>query len=244
MPDSVTDNRFPPTRDTLVEAITSPDPGKRSSALEVLVRGYWRPVYSYLRLQWHLLPADAEDLTQDFFLRLLEREFLAGYDQQRARFRTYLRVCLDGFAANHRKAAGRLKRGGATPILSLDFRDAEGELRTHDVPDPSDPEVHFRRAWVRALFTEAVVQLQREFREAGKERSLAVFERYDLADRPAGGLTYAQVARGLGLSSTQVNNYLAAARRRFRQIVLERLRELCVSEAEFRAEASELFGGG
>jgi RNA polymerase sigma factor (sigma-70 family) len=241
--DHAQDQRFPPTSHTLIEAITSPHREERSRALDLLVTAYWRPVYTYLRLRWHLEPADAEDLTQDFFARLLEKEMFAEYDPRRARFRTYLRVCLDRFAANQRKAAGRLKRGGGTSVLPLDFVAAESELRTQDVADLSDPEAQFRLAWIRALFLESVKQLEREFQDAGKERSFEVFERYDLSDFSAGDRpTYAELGQALGLPSTQVNNYLAAARRRFREIVLERLRALCVSEAEFRAEARDLFG--
>jgi RNA polymerase sigma factor (sigma-70 family) len=234
---------FPSTSQTLVEAITSADQETRSRALELLVEAYWRPVYGYLRRHWRLDTEDAEDLTQEFFARLLEKELLAGYDAGKARFRTYLRVCVDGFAANQRKASGRLKRGGGTPLLSLDFVDAEGELRTHDAADPYDPEAEFRAAWIRSLFTGAVKQLELEFRAAGKERSFDIFERYDLTDRPAGErVTYAALAGELGLPATQVNNHLAAARRRFREIVVQRLRSVCATDAEFRTEARELFG--
>ncbi|HET6797775.1 MAG TPA: sigma-70 family RNA polymerase sigma factor [Gemmatimonadales bacterium] len=237
------DRRFPPTSHTLIEAITSPHGEERSRALDLLVTAYWRPVYTYLRLRWHLEPADAEDLTQEFFASLMEKEMFAGYDPKRARFRTYLRVCLDGFASNRHKAANRLKRGGGVSILSLDFVDAEGDLQTLEVADVSDPEAQFRLTWIRSLLAESVKQLEGEFKEKGKDRSFEVFERYDLSDLSTGDHpTYAELGQALGLPATQVNNYLAAARRRFRSIVLDRLRAVCVSDAEFQAEARDLFG--
>jgi RNA polymerase sigma factor (sigma-70 family) len=244
MTSTETGQRFPPTSHTLVEAITSPERKERVHALELLAAGYWKPVYGYLRLHWHLEPADAEDLTQEFFSHLLDKEPFARFDPRKARFRTFLRVCLDGFAANQRKAAGRLKRGGGARLLSLDFPGAEGELRTHDIADPYDPEVEFRRSWVRNLFTDAVKQLERELKAAGKGRSFRIFEQYDLTGHPAREHpTYADLARKLGLTPTQVNNDLSAARRQFRHILLARIRSLCATEAEFREEARDLFQG-
>jgi len=120
---------------------------------------------------------DAEDATQEFFASALVKGTFERYDSSKARFRTYLRTCLDGFAANERKAAGRLKRGGGQVALSLDFAGAEEELRRFG---------------------------------AGEE--------------------------------LDVEEYLAAARREFRRLVLERLRELTGSEREFRDEARLILG--
>ena len=87
-------------------------PDERRSAFDRLVTAYWKPVFKYVRLKWHATPEDAADLTQGFFLRAFEKDFFAGFDPSKARFRTYLRTCLDGFVANARKADARLKRGG------------------------------------------------------------------------------------------------------------------------------------
>jgi RNA polymerase sigma factor (sigma-70 family) len=243
MSEERTGRRFPATSPSLIDAIASSHEATRDRALELLIAAYWRPVYGHLRLQWHLSPPDAEDVTQDFFAQLLEKDWLNRYDARKGRFRTFLRVCLDGVAANQRRAAGRVKRGGQIALVSLDFVDAEGELRTWDIPDPLDPEAHFRAGWIRSLFIEAVTQLQNEYRAAGIDRAYDVFERYDLTDRsPGERMTYAEVGSELGLTATQVNNALAAARRRLRDIVLEHLRAICVNESEFRAEARDLFG--
>src|SRR5256885_15774088 len=104
----------------MVVAFRSEQPEVRGSAFDALVRAYWKPVFKYLRLKWHATPEDAADLTQAFFLRAFEKDFFASFDPSRARFRTYLRLCLDGFVSNARKADARLKRGGAVRLISID----------------------------------------------------------------------------------------------------------------------------
>lgn len=236
-------DRFPPTRRSVLLAARDADPEVRRQAWEALVGSYWKPVYKVLRARWRLDREDAEDLTQEFFAAALARGTFERYDPARARFRTYLRTCLDGFAANERKAGQRLKRGGGQAPLSLDFAGAEAELLRHGTGDGLDPDEYFHREWVRSLFDLAVGDLRRWCAAAGKEVHFRLFERYDLEgpdapERP----TYAQLAAEQGIPATQVTNYLAAVRRELRRLVLERLRELTGSEEEFRAEARSVLG--
>lgn len=121
------DGRFPATRWSAVIAARSDDPIERRRALDLLISAYWKPVYKYIRIRWNKPSDEAQDLTQDFFTRLIEKDFIDSYDPARARLRTYLRVCVDGVVANESKAAGRLKRGGEAIHLSLDFSAAEGD---------------------------------------------------------------------------------------------------------------------
>lgn len=231
---------FPPTHYSLVGAVESTDPEVRERALDGLIAAYWRPVYSYLRLHWRIPREDAMDLTQDFFTLVLEGRTLRAYRPDRARFRTYLRVCLDGFVANANKAATRLKRGGEARFISLDFAGEEAELASRVATGPGDAEVLFRQEWVRSMFALAVEQLNHECAASGHEAHFALFERYDLAEK--GRPTYTELGEQAGLTSTQVTNYLAYARRRFRSILLEKVSELSGSESEFREEARELLG--
>ncbi len=234
---------FPATRHSLLVAVGSPDPRARRDALGALVEGYWRPVYKYLRLRWRVSDDDARDLTQGFFTAALERGLLQRYDPAKARFRTFLRLCLDGFVKNERKAARRLKRGGGAPTLALDFEGADGELRQLELPDGTDLDAWFHREWVRALFAHALDDLRARCHAAGKLDALRLFERYDLDEPgPQGRPTYAQLAREFDLPATQVTNFLAWARRAFRATVLARLRLLTASDEEFRAEARALLG--
>ncbi len=236
--------RFPPTRHSVVAGAQSDDPDARRQAFDVLVAAYWKPVYKYLRLKWQASDEDARDLTQEFFARAFEKAFFQRYDPAKARFRTYLRVCLDGFAANERKAARRLKRGGDHAIVPLDFQTAEGELRQHEIPDGADLDEFFHREWIRSLFALAVDALRDHYAAAGKPHYYELFRRYDLegADAPEGRPTYAALAVELGIAVTDVTNHLAAARRELRRLVLERLREVTGNGAEFEDEARLLLG--
>ena len=236
-------DRFPPTRRSVLLAARDADPEVRRQAWEALAGSYWKPVYKVLRARWRLDREDAEDLTQEFFAAALARGTFERYDPARARFRTYLRTCLDGFAANERKAAQRLKRGGGQAMLSLDFAGAEAELLRYGAGEGLDLDEYFHREWVRSLFDLAVGDLRCWCAAAGKEVHFRLFERYDLEgpdapERP----TYAQLAAEHGIAATQVTNHLAAVRRELRRLVLERLRELTGSEEEFRAEARSVLG--
>ena len=207
-----------------------------------LVEAYWKPVYKYLRLKWHLAPEAAADATQDFFVSVLEKDLVGRYDPGRARFRTYLRLCLDGFASNQLKAERRLKRGGGVATVPLDFTTAEGELVRIEPSVPADVDELFYREWVRALFDQAVADLKAQAGSRGRQVMFDVFARYDLAD-PAARPSYGDIATTLGLTAATVTNHLAAMRRDFRAIVLDRLREITGSEEEWEAEARRLLGG-
>lgn len=235
--------RFPLTRLSVVVAARSADSDERRRAYDALIAAYWKPVYKYLRIKWQASSEDAKDLTQEFFARAMEKGFFDRYDPTRARFRTFVRTCLDGFAANERKAAGRLKRGGGIGFVSLDFESAEGEMRRHELRSDVDLDEYFHREWIRSFFGVVVDALRDMCSAAGKTVQFEVFRRYDI-DAAEGGLqpTYREVADELGIAPTDVTNHLAWARREFRRLVLEKLRELTGSDEEFEAEARHLLG--
>jgi RNA polymerase sigma factor (sigma-70 family) len=236
---------FPATRWSVVEAARSQNPAERERALETLFAAYWKPVYKYVRLRWNRPPEDAQDLTQGFFMELLERDLLVRFDPGKSRLRTYLRVCVDSFAANEEKAARRQKRGGNALHVALDFEAAEGELGATvmdpaAIPSPESLEEFFEKEWVRSLFSLAVEDLRKLCRECERERTFHFFEVYDLEGDEK--ISYAQLAKAYGISATDVTNALAWARREFRRIALERLQEICASEEEFQREARAVFG--
>jgi DNA-directed RNA polymerase specialized sigma24 family protein len=194
-------------------------------------------------MKWNVTGDEAKDVTQEFFARAIEKQFFDAYDPAKARFRTFLRVCLDRFVANERKAAGRLKRGGGQVVVPLDFETAEGELRQHDVAVPPDLDDYFHHEWVRSLITLAVDDLREECERTGRQHQFHVFERYDLDVGPE-KTTYAAIARELRVPVTDVTNHLSAARRNFRRLLLDRLRAVCGGADEFEAEARYLLRGG
>jgi DNA-directed RNA polymerase specialized sigma24 family protein len=217
------------------------DPAVRERAHGTLASVYWAPVYTHVRLTHRASPEDAEDLTQGFFAEAARRDLFARYDAGRARFRTYLRTCVDAYVANEHKATRRLKRGGGMMAMSLDVADLEGRLRVE-----SDPDAEFQREWVRGVFAMALTRLRERYEGSGRTAHLTLFRRYDLDPAEMGNTdarpTYAALASELGIPITQVTNWLAAVRRDFRQIVIDTLRDISASDAEFRAEARALLG--
>jgi len=229
---------FPVTRHSVVVAAQSRDPAERARAIAVIAGAYWRPVYKYVRMRWKLDPEDASDLTQDFFARILEKDFLDSYDPAKGQLRTFLRICIDRLVLNQSRDQRRLKRGSGAIHVSLDFNEAERELAaaTHS----ESPEDYFEKEWVRSLFAAAVERLHGQLQSQDKMTQFRIFERYDLAESAAA--SYTELADEFGIPLTTVTNYLASARREFRRCVLDQLREMTGSYEEFRREAESLLG--
>ena len=141
---------------------------------------------------------------------------MRSYDPQRARLRTFLRVCVDHLVANEDKAARRLKRGGDAQFLPLDFESAEGELQQVEIPSPDSMEDFFEREWVRSIFSLSLERLREECQQRGKVVHFRLLEFYDI-DEAGKEFTYEEVARQFSLKTSDVTNYLAFARREFRR---------------------------
>lgn len=231
---------FPDTRASVLERLRTGTPEVRTEAFGTLVTGYWKPVYKYLRLKWNLDADASADTTQAFLAVAFEKSWFDRFDPSQARFRTFLRVCLDRFVMKERKKEQAERRGGGTTAVALDFPGAEGELGRAGAVTPSDLDAVFHDEFVRALFGRAVADVRAECHRSGKEVPFRLFERYDI-EQPE-GLTYADLAREFDLPVTQVTSHLAAVRRLFRTRALEQLRVLSGSDEDYRAEALELFG--
>src|SRR3982074_1315866 len=187
----------------------------------------------------------AEDLTQGFFAELLERELLDKFDAANAGMGVYLSVSVDSFVMNEDKAGRRQKRGGNIAHVALD-RSAAGDELGGTVIDPAkiaspeSLEEFFEKEWVRSLFALAFEELRDLCSACERERTFHLFEAYDLQGNEK--ISYEQLSNEYGIPVTDVTNALAWARREFRRIALERLRELCGSEEEFHREARAAFG--
>ena len=214
---------FPTTRRSVVLALASDDGAERARALETVLELYLRPLCTYARFAHSRAPIEAEDLTQSFLARVLEKEALASYDPERGTFRTFLRTLFDRHVANEIKAAFRLKRGGGSQEIDI-------EQHT------KSPEEIFQDEWVRSVFTLAVERL----RDRIAQNDFALFEACDLddSDKPS----YRDLGERFGMSVTTVTNRLAAARRKFRECALEILRESTASDPEYRSEVRALLG--
>src|SRR5262249_17783707 len=144
---------------------------------------------------------------------------------------------------NDNKATARIKRGGDAQILSLDFDAAEEQLARTRIPAPNALDEYLEKEWARSVFSLALERLKTSLLSAGKETYLRLFERYVLDDPDnSNAVSYRQLSEEFKISTSDVTNYLAYARREFRAIVLETLRALTATDEEYRREARNLLG--
>jgi len=226
---------FPQTAWELISRARDPSNEAGRAGLEELCRRYWKPVYTYLRVGWARSNEDAKDLTQAFFLELVEDDLLKRYEPGRAAFRTYLKSLLKHFVQDHDKAAHRLKRGGGVRIMDLDSPVA--------LPDPksADPEQAFDQAWLASLIANAVERVRARFHSGGRDLQLRVFEEYSLAP-PDARPTYAALAAKLGLKEGDVKNHLFAVREEIRKEIREELSRMTSGPGELEEEWNAFFG--
>ncbi|MCA8921927.1 MAG: sigma-70 family RNA polymerase sigma factor [Planctomycetes bacterium] len=237
---------FPRTRWSLVARVL--EPGSRAGsrtrddALTELVSSYWRPVYRTLRVRYRRAREEAEDLTQAYFLSLIEDRTLERFvaDPRAGRFRSLLRSLLETFVRDADRYARRQKRGGDRPHVPLDPTTVEAiEARIKREPE-EDP---FDREWRSLVIDQALADLANEARGELAQRRLQVFLAYEVEPAGEERPTYAELARQLGVKPHDVKNDLVATRRRFAELILDRIREETRDEAEARDELRNLFGG-
>ena len=230
--------RFPATRPSALLGALSDDLELRRVGWERLARAYHPPVYTYLRVRWRKEPDDAADLAQAFFERLLERPVLDAYDPARGRFRTYLRLTLDRFVQDRRREHVAQKRGGALRALAESIASVEAELARRGLGAESDPEALFQAESARQLLALALEALREHCARAEKEEHFAIFERYCFDPDPS----YEALASELDVSVVILTHRLAYARRHFRRLALELLRDVTATDEEYRLEARALLG--
>lgn len=229
---------FPETHWSLIARMKDSATMTRHQALESLCQRYWKPVFYYVRRAWSKSSEDAKDLTQAFFLRLLEGDVLRRYQPDRGGFRTYLKMLLRGFAADQHDALQALKRGGGAKILPLDAAPLEELL-----PDPrvADPEQAFDASWKREVLERAVERARQWFASVNRSHQFRAFEEYDLKS-PGERPTYLAVAQRLGGSESDVRNHLFAVRERLRAEIRAELSQTVTNLDELEEEWGELFG--
>jgi RNA polymerase sigma-70 factor (ECF subfamily) len=223
-PDSGTDISWPPsgrpfhtTQWNMVLTARDGAPEEAHAALEALCRAYWPPLYAFVRRQGYPAP-EAQDLTQEFFGRLLERNYLAHLKHTEGRFRSFLLTFLKHFLLEQRGRARAQKRGAGLTFIALDQLDEE-ERQWVEPVDAVTPEQLFEKRWAETVLRQALHRLQAEYAEA---RQLPLFERLrEFQPRDPAGPSYADIGRELGLSEAAVKS----AAQRFRQRHRELLRE-------------------
>ena len=202
----------------VLQAGESDSPQARE-ALTTLCRAYWFPLYAYVRRQGHPF-ADAQDLTQEFFARLLEQKYYRLADRQRGRFRTFLLTSLKHFLINEWKQTNCQKRGGGCQFISMDGL----EMETHFLAEPADhrtPEKAFDRRWAMLLLGRVLNQLQAEF--AAGERDQLFEELKSCLTGEDNDDSYAEIGRRLEMTEGSVKVTVHRLRQRYRELLKQEI---------------------
>ncbi len=207
-------------------------------ALEELCRAYWFPLYAYVRRRGHA-KADAEDLTQAFFARLLEKNFLANLDSEKGKFRAFLLAALKHFLANEWDKSQRQKRGGGAMHLSLDWQTADTKFQVAAVNEPS-PDKAFDREWALALLAKVIERLQAECETEGRGKLFAQLKMFLMAG--GGDSALAEVARALGLEEGAVRVAVHRLRKRYRALLRDEIAHTLSDDTMVDEEMRALFG--
>ena len=223
--------RFEATRWSLVLRARGSDEAERRLALEALCGAYWYPLYAYLRRSGRA-QHDAEDLAQEFFVRLLDGRLLGSADPARGKFRTLLLTALHGQQANAWKSAGAAKRGGGDG----NFRSLEGaeDKWLADASKESAPDEAFDRAWAVTVADRASLALQAEYAAAGKGMVFA--ELFPRVNGGRGGDGLREVGERLGQSEAAVKMALSRMRRRFAEALRAEIGETVGSQEDLDDE--------
>lgn len=229
---------FPETKWTLVrEAQNGASTAFRDRALTELCRLYWRPIYSFIRLRGHT-PHDAEDLTQDFFVRFLGRDDIAVLDAAKGRLRSYLITAVKHHLFGEYRRESRQKRGGSLKALSIDTAEVERTLRLTDLKGGLAPEQVFDRQWALTLLDQAVQTLADHYEQEGRGDLFLCLQDFidPAAERPRGSV----LAERLGMSEEAFRAAIHRFRRRYRECLGAAVRQTLAPGEDAEEELRQL----
>ena len=227
---------FPNTRWSVVLAATQRPSPESAAALETICRVYWYPLYAYLR-RCGQSPHDAQDLTQEFFCRLLEKRWLAAVDREKGRLRVFLITALKHFRNNEWRKASAQRRGGGQALVPFDTAIAESRYVAEETV-PRVAEATFDRQWALTLLALTLNRLEAEFVAAGRLANFAALKDTLMADR--GAIDYAAVAKRLGGNEGAARVAVHRLRKRFREIYREELAQTLANQTDLDAELRHL----
>ncbi len=213
------------------------DTTRAQAALARLCQTYWYPLYSYVRRRGYGAE-DAQDLTQEYFARLLSQNWLEQADHERGRFRTFLLASLRHFLANEWDKAHAQKRGGDVQFVPLQLDNAETRYG-QEPADPLTPERCFERRWALALLDEVLSRLRQEHVEAGTAELCDALKPCLVGEREA--QPYAELAASLGMTQGAVKVAVHRLRHRYRQLLREEIANTVASPEEVNEEMHHLF---
>jgi RNA polymerase sigma-70 factor (ECF subfamily) len=229
---------FATTRWTVVLAAGRKSDPQAEVALEELCRAYWFPLYAYVRRRGHS-KEDAEDLTQEFFARFLEKNYLEGLSAERGRFRAFLLASLKHFLANEWDKSRRQKRGGGVTHLSLDWRTADTQFQVAATAEPS-PDKAFDREWAVTLLAKVIERLHTECEADDRGKQFAELKIFLTAGK--GDLSHADAAKTLGMDEGAVRVAVHRLRKRYRQLLRDEIAQTLADSADVDEEMRALFG--
>jgi len=229
--------RFVTTRWSLVAAAGQGQSPEAREALATLCQIYWYPLYAYARRQ---LPNvdDAQELTQEFFTQLLEKDYLRAADRERGKFRSFLLTAFKRFLIKERERAGTQKRGGGRPVLSLDLLAAERQYQLEPA-DHATPESFYQRRWALTVLEETLARLRQELINAGKEELFVALKEtltgVDAAE------PYARIGARLNLSEQAVKVAVHRLRRRYAELLRAEIASTVTTPQDVEDELRDLF---
>jgi len=226
---------FPNTRWSVVLAATQRPSPESAAALEVICRAYWYPLYAYVR-RCGQSAHDAQDLTQEFFCRLLEKNWLDAADRGKGKLRSFLIVALKNFMSNEWRRASAQRRGGGQAPTHFDTAFAESRYAADS--HALAPDETFDQQWALTLLDLTVNRLRAEFAAVGKPGDFAALKGCLMAGR--GAIDYAAVAKQLGLNEGAARVAVHRLRKRFREIYREEISQTLADGADLDMELHHL----
>jgi RNA polymerase sigma-70 factor (ECF subfamily) len=226
---------FATTRWTAVLTAGRSDTTRARAALAELCQTYWYPLYAYVRRRGYQ-PADAEDLTQGFFERLLELQSLAAVSQEKGKFRAFLLASMNHYLSDEWRRASAQKRS-AQRTISLDAQEAEGRYSAQSA-DHTTPERLFERQWALTLLDAVVNRLRGEYEETGRG-ALFMELRFAIVGEKSAA-PYDELAARLGMSEETVRTAVHRLRKRYRQMLTGEIAQTVTDESEVAAELDHL----
>lgn len=207
-------SRFHTTSWTLIEAAATHPAADSRQALATLCQAYWRPVYAFIRRNGY--DSDhALDLSQEFFARLIEKNYLTGADRTRGRFRSFLLASVKHFLANERERANALKRGGGQTVISIDVLEAESWYAA--AIETETPETLFERRWALSVLEHATAKIRSEFSAADRAGE---FDRlFPFLSHEPDGTGYESAAARFGTSAGALRMAVHRLRKKFRRLL-------------------------
>jgi RNA polymerase sigma-70 factor (ECF subfamily) len=227
---------FNTTHWSVVLAAREPDSLVGRNALERLCQTYWYPLYAYVRRKGYS-PEDAQDLTQSFFERVLQKNYLEDVNRDKGKFRAYLLACLKHFLSDQLDRQRAAKRGGGRANLPLEAQSAEERYRLEPL-DLESPDKLYEQRWAETVLAQARARLREEFVQAGKESIYQELQGLEPGEKH--DHSYAEIARRLGRSESAIKSAVARMRQRYGELVRDEIAQTVGSVIEIDEEIRHL----